>query len=362
MERSSKIELVDREYWSIVKGIGIILVVVGHLCFDLTRFIYIFHLPLFFFVSGYLYNEAKYGDNPYLNIAGRLKSSWIKYVAVFWVLIWLHNFFVEYKLVWIYADVYSKTDILQQMTNALLGMGKEAFGNTLWFVPTSVFASCFLGFIVTFSRKVHNITKCLPLKYITQLCLIAGCAVVGYHFELKQLSLPAYMHVSLVVMPFLWGGYLLRTAKLEYKKYLNIIVAVICAILVYYISGKYWFDLAMQWVYPYMHIFAFFGIYMCLYVAKIIQKIPYVNKLFVTYGKASFWLMFIHLPLCRLFDWAYIQLKHKENFEELYYTISTVIFPEKFELIYLLLGLGVSLFIYVIYDKGVTSLKKLIAK
>ena len=57
MSNFSKTDVVDREYWNIVKGIGIILVVVGHLYWDFTQFIYLFHLPLFFFVSGYLYNE-----------------------------------------------------------------------------------------------------------------------------------------------------------------------------------------------------------------------------------------------------------------------------------------------------------------
>ena len=49
-------------YWDIVKGIGIIAIVLGHSCYFAVGFVYLFHLALFFFVSGYLYSEKKYGD------------------------------------------------------------------------------------------------------------------------------------------------------------------------------------------------------------------------------------------------------------------------------------------------------------
>ncbi|MDP3446737.1 MAG: acyltransferase family protein [Eubacteriales bacterium] len=45
------------------KGIGILLVVLGHvptILKELAKIIYPFHVPLFFFVSGYLQNAVKY--------------------------------------------------------------------------------------------------------------------------------------------------------------------------------------------------------------------------------------------------------------------------------------------------------------
>lgn len=51
-----------REHFiDIMKGIGILLVILGHTSIYLNKYItiyiYSFHIPLFFFVSGYLYNE-----------------------------------------------------------------------------------------------------------------------------------------------------------------------------------------------------------------------------------------------------------------------------------------------------------------
>ena len=47
-------------YWDIVKGIGIVSIVLGHSCFFAVKWVYAYHMMLFFFVSGYLYSDTKY--------------------------------------------------------------------------------------------------------------------------------------------------------------------------------------------------------------------------------------------------------------------------------------------------------------
>jgi len=353
----TKMTKLDHQYWDIVKGVGIILVVVGHFCWDLTRYIYLFHLPLFFFVSGYLYNEEKYGDAPYLNVVNRLKSSWMKYVLVFWILIWTHNLWIDLKIAWVYPGTYDIADIAREMVEAMFGQGGESFGITLWFVPVSVLATCLLGFVISYSRKVEKLMRKENIKYFVQFVILLACTVLGYYLEKTKVSLPAESQVSLVVMPFLWIGYLLRNAKLDIKAYLHPIAALVCGIIVYLASLNFKLDLAMKWVYPLMHVVAFFGIYMCLYIAKLLQTLTKVKDVIAYYGKASFWIMFVHLPMCRVFDWFYINANYPDKFEELYYVIDTVIFPEKFWGLYLVIGLGVSMMIYFLYQKTVSILK-----
>lgn len=62
-------------YWDIVKGIGIIAIVLGHSCYFAVGFVYLFHLALFFFVSGYLYSEKKYGDAPFAFFGNRFAGT-----------------------------------------------------------------------------------------------------------------------------------------------------------------------------------------------------------------------------------------------------------------------------------------------
>ena len=77
-----------------MRAIGIILVVLGHcLPFSflfLKRLIYLFHLPLFFMISGYLYQE-KCSLQPWEYIGTRLQSYLKAYVMYGSILVFLHN-------------------------------------------------------------------------------------------------------------------------------------------------------------------------------------------------------------------------------------------------------------------------------
>ncbi|NLK78742.1 MAG: hypothetical protein GX284_13790 [Clostridiales bacterium] len=58
MEKKKDIEI------SLLKGIGIIAVVVGHTSnIHIVPIIYYWHLPLFFFIIGLTYNHKKYEKN-----------------------------------------------------------------------------------------------------------------------------------------------------------------------------------------------------------------------------------------------------------------------------------------------------------
>lgn len=55
------------EWIDIAKGIGIILVIAGHtFCLGLSSPLYTFHLPLFFLLSGIVFNEQKYKSGSFL--------------------------------------------------------------------------------------------------------------------------------------------------------------------------------------------------------------------------------------------------------------------------------------------------------
>lgn len=337
----------DRQYWNITKGIGICLVVLGHVCSDISNYIYLFHLPLFFFVSGFLYNEKKYGDDPFLNLSNRLKGLWTKYVVIYWVLILMHNLFAELGMLGVDAIVYSKLDIVYKLAEATLGMGQEIMGGTLWFVPVLVISSTILGFIVTLSRKLQRLTKSNTMKYLMQAVLIAVCGGAGYILSEKTIYLAANIQISLIVMPFLWIGYLISALNIDFRKFLNPFLAIIGGIALYYVSCNYRLDLALEFVYPLMHLVAGIGIYLCLYLVKLVQKIKILDYLFECLGKLSFVIMFAHFPMLRIIDWIYTICFNDCDFQA--YAVMPVAYPQLMA-IYLLVCIGVPLIIYMIYD------------
>ena len=71
------------EYMNVAKAIGIILIVVGHSFAEestssIRSFVYLFHVPLFFILSGYFFDD-KYIDKPILLIIKRIKTLWFPF-------------------------------------------------------------------------------------------------------------------------------------------------------------------------------------------------------------------------------------------------------------------------------------------
>ena len=66
------------DYFDIAKGIGILLVIAGHFGIEkIDKFVFIFHMPLFFIISGYFINPNK---NTKEFIKKRAKSLLIPYI------------------------------------------------------------------------------------------------------------------------------------------------------------------------------------------------------------------------------------------------------------------------------------------
>jgi len=87
--------LLKRDSWAdILKAIAIVSVVIGHTLYtgNVFKAVYLFHLPLFFFVAGYLFNFSRYEGNSELLIARSAKRllvpcvvmSLIMYDFYFW--------------------------------------------------------------------------------------------------------------------------------------------------------------------------------------------------------------------------------------------------------------------------------------
>lgn len=80
-----------------MKAIGIILMVFMHCTNNfphLRNFIYMFHMPLFFFVAGYCF-KASYLNSPLNFITKRMKSIWWPYAKFCGLLVLFHNVFIR---------------------------------------------------------------------------------------------------------------------------------------------------------------------------------------------------------------------------------------------------------------------------
>lgn len=123
----------------ILKGICIILMVIGHSGAPqwLKEGIYMFHMPCFFIISGYLFNE-KYLYDIKNFLSRKVQTLWKPFVI--WTLIFLalHNIFAD---LYLYKDSYSLTQHLKYAVQALLMRKSEQLLGGFWFLIALLFAS-----------------------------------------------------------------------------------------------------------------------------------------------------------------------------------------------------------------------------
>lgn len=117
---------------SIAKGICIILMVVGHSGCPpvIMNYLAFFHMPFFFFISGYLL-KPDYVDNPVLLIKKRVKTLWWPYFKFGFIFLLLHNLFYQLHF---YETPYSYDEILRNAVKLLFMLGHEELIGGFWFL------------------------------------------------------------------------------------------------------------------------------------------------------------------------------------------------------------------------------------
>lgn len=144
------------------KGIAIILMVAGHTSIPevLSKWIWSFHMPLFFIISGFLYNEEKYSDFKKFLVA-RTRSLLIPY-AFFSIVVCLGYTGTEY---------FKPKELLYGWS-----------GYALWFVPVLFFSELFFNRLVVWTRN----RKAIILPSVLVLSLLGlWLSSCNYHTVFK---------------------------------------------------------------------------------------------------------------------------------------------------------------------------------
>ena len=192
----------------IAKGICIILMVIGHSGCPtyLHYFIYMFHMPCFFFISGWLLND-RYITDLKTGLIQKAKGSYYPFVK--WTLIFLlfHNVFASMH---IYENSYSWQTSMERIVRAFTMTGSEQLLGGFWFLISLFWASIIsLLFLSTLSKheivtenKIrgviltliiamlwHYIPIALPQMFGEQTILATAFYLSGYLFNLNSATL-----------------------------------------------------------------------------------------------------------------------------------------------------------------------------
>lgn len=339
----------NKDYWNIVKGIGIFSIVLGHSCYFSMPYVYLYHLVIFFFVSGYLYSEDKYGDDPFANFLARFKTNFKKYFAFSSLFVLFHNVFYEMGII-INTTNYSLKNIIIQIIYSMIFQCSEVLSGALWFVPIIIISSSIFGSIIYYGRKLDNIFNNKFLKNSVIISASILFAILGVKLNMQNTNITYHLQTVFLVIPIFVLAYYVRKIK-DINPYLKWYIFIPSIVFLWLCVNKFsWnVELSNNQIPNYMfYIVSIVGIYACLYLSKVILKLKYIKKYFELIGTYSFEIMALHFLSLKIVDLIYALIINESN-KSIY-----GVFPYAYSdlwLIYAIVGTLLPCLIMIIYNK-----------
>ncbi|MEH6936414.1 acyltransferase family protein [Bacillus sp. JJ664] len=288
----------EREQWlDVAKMIGILLVVYGHSSEggpQSITFIYWFHMPLFFMISGYLFKPV----NSFSELKFYIKKLAFRLLVPYCTYLIL---FSMYKLILQAQEgpIHLST-IMKEGVSLLIG-GRFITGihGVFWYV-TCLFIT----------QILFSITCLLFKKNLTRLLVVISCYLIA-HFEtinlvpligkstFNNIIIPWNIDVAFLAIFFLGFGYFAKRFISSIPDYIGIF-SIFCSIIfmsLYHVN-KLDYHLSLKYLrYDHLYLDAIIPITMCLallYLCQIMAKVNIIKPCTIC-GKESLTIMYIHL-------------------------------------------------------------------
>ncbi|WP_346939706.1 acyltransferase family protein [uncultured Clostridium sp.] len=277
------------DYMDIAKGILIILVVIGHSGFKYSKYIYWFHMPAFFFISGYFFKEIN-GYKQFVTFTKRKVIKTIYPYIISLIIITILNYYIY------------PFNITSKYVKDLLYGGRLLQGSygVFWFVTCLLITQIIFG-------ALNTITKSKKLTFVTIFILYLLAHIESYYICVKNhsLNVPLNFDVALFSLLFFGLGYysknlLIKTFSLDKIKILliTIFTNTLCIFLIYLdYSKKFSYVLDLKYV-RYNHVILDIIIPM-LFITAIILDSYFIRqiKILQSIGQNSISIMYIHIPI-----------------------------------------------------------------
>lgn len=273
------------KYLDIARGFATIMVVIGHCDYAyteswLTTWIYSFHMPLFFIISGILFRPEKY-DNFGHFLKKKFKGLVIPYL-VFSVITFVVSLGMEYAK----TKGLNSEDALKSFAGIFVGWRGTKWYNGLWFISALFFSEVLVYGVFWISRKTKGSKEKWLLSIIT-----VGLLVGGFLFAVNVKGAPFSVDLVPLSAAIIIIGYGIKRLY-EKIKWMFSLLASIIMLSVNIVTCVWNYNLANSRVDMYSSVFgnwvlfivsAIFGSLLILNISKMIKE----NRILERIGKRS---------------------------------------------------------------------------
>ena len=256
------------------KAILIIFMVLGHSGSPLLRYIYLFHMPAFFIVSGYLFNENKYS---FIGCCiKRIKNMLIPAILIN-VLFMCFYELMDRINVYTYFGDKDEYLFINSLKCFFYNLSCADFGGATWFIFVLFQVEILFYLIVAFLNKFH-IRKVL-------LIITSAIGYVGYYLCVKQQYSRYMLELVLIAIFYYSLGYISKI--IHVADYLdNRVLAPFSMLSIIFFGRLYFMDsLPMNWptrhfAEPFVQIWSCLcGVYLVYIVSTHIKSKTILNYL-----------------------------------------------------------------------------------
>ena len=320
--------------WDIFKGFGIVFIVFGHTGKVGGAIVYLFHLALFFFVTGYFFNEEKYGRDPFRYLGKRIKGTWPRYMlyCIFFAL--THNYCVIHGLMTPDSGIYDGPGYLRSIMSSMVFERPELYSGPMWFVPLWLLGSVLFAGVIYLSNKIsgafagasseeeknpnkaaetskvtsaaeykaghRDVKKLVNLanirkksvsqeyqtsKNISIVTMSLLCLIIGLYAVDKGINVSYHMELAFVIEPFFVFGYFMKKYLPDWQEKLGWPIMIPAVVLIFFIFNKFidagiWFDLASQYIFGgWYYVGGVLGIIFTIMLSKLVERAEVNAKL-----------------------------------------------------------------------------------
>lgn len=249
---------------SIAKAIGIILMVAGHSGCPaiMNRFLYIFHMPLFFVCSGYFFYEITDINSYFIFLKRKIAKLYLPYIKWSILFLVLHNSF--YYLHISPISPYNTVRYFKQFVKTILMSDYELLIRPFWFLKALLFSSIIIA-TLSLLRNIfcHRISHEIFIFFILLFSIIC---------KYYKIDIPVLGNISIISFSivYIYIGFLYH----KYEKYIQPRITITISTFLITLLGSMFFvgDIDMRYtttysILPFL-LFSIAGIIMTLCISK----------------------------------------------------------------------------------------------
>lgn len=311
MERDNTID--------IVKGIGIILVVLGHSGFQYMSFIYLFHMALFFAVAGWCFKDAyaKKIKNVCQFVKKRMISLYIPYVLFNIIFILLNNCFIRLNFYMASGPLINNEnvtmrqmqhlfgikDYLKEIGKVLLFSGGSQMSGTFWFFKALFWASLIFAVSRFIVNRIKNRNLVIAFEILIMVIMTALGIVMSYMNILVMNIGTAFSMYAIMLF-----GYKMKSIQMKGTYTFWVLIVTFGVLLCLNTRGAIALDTNHYPHFVFLWLASISGIIFVYMLSRMLAKNAFISRILSYIGKFSMYIMCFHFLAFKIVNviWVWI--------------------------------------------------------